>query len=43
MFHLACARSVTSCPKCERVAARSLNTLVMDSRMARETGEGGRE
>ena len=42
VFHLACARPLTSCPKCERMAARSINTLVMDSKLARETGEGGR-
>jgi len=39
VFHLACARGLVSCPKCERMAARSLNWHVTNSKLARETGE----
>jgi hypothetical protein len=39
VFHLECARRLACCPRCERLAARGLNQLVTDSKLARETGE----
>jgi len=39
VFHSHCAASLTSCPKCERLAARSLNMHVVNSKLAREVRE----
>jgi len=39
VFHSNCAASLTSCPKCERLAARSLNMHVINSKLAREVRE----
>jgi len=39
VFHSNCAASLTSCPKCERLAARSLNMHVVNSKLAREVRE----
>ena len=39
VFHSECALRLTDCPKCERIAARSLDRLVAESRLARELPE----
>jgi hypothetical protein len=36
VFHYECSLRLTDCPKCERIAARSLDRLVTQSRLARE-------
>jgi hypothetical protein len=36
VFHLDCSARLTSCPRCDRREARSLNWLVRSSRMQRE-------
>eukprot|EP00092_Neocalanus_flemingeri_P000913 GFUD01000971.1.p2 GENE.GFUD01000971.1~~GFUD01000971.1.p2 ORF type:complete len:422 (-),score=154.88 GFUD01000971.1:325-1590(-) len=38
VFHSSCAAGLTTCPKCERLEARSLNWHVTNSKLARETG-----
>lgn len=39
VFHYECSLSLSECPKCERIAARSLDRLVVQSRLARELAE----
>lgn len=39
VFHSNCAATLLSCPKCERLAARSLNMHVVNSKLAREVRE----
>eukprot|EP00090_Calanus_glacialis_P015181 TRINITY_DN24037_c0_g1_i1.p1 TRINITY_DN24037_c0_g1~~TRINITY_DN24037_c0_g1_i1.p1 ORF type:complete len:775 (-),score=278.46 TRINITY_DN24037_c0_g1_i1:166-2490(-) len=37
VFHSSCAAGLSTCPKCERLEARSLNWHVTNSKLARET------
>lgn len=39
VFHSHCALQLLSCPKCERLEARNLNRLIIDSKLNRETAE----
>ena len=38
VFHTDCSAGLSSCPKCDRLEARSLNWHVANSKLARETG-----